>query len=114
MGHLFGIGFLVRRAKPALVIAGLGMLTVTAVSAGAASTPSTISACVQNNSGTVKIVDAGDTCHGNESLLTWNQQGPTGATGPAGPKGDTGAAGPAGATGPAGPAGAPGAAGGVG
>jgi type VI protein secretion system component Hcp len=59
-------------------------------------------ACVNNSSGTIKMVDANKACSNNEVKISWNQVGPkgdTGATGPAGPqgqKGDTGATGPQG------------------
>ena len=52
-----------------------------------------IHSCVNNSSGTIKIVGANDNCNNNESALDWNI---------------TGVAGPAGAEGPQGPAGAPG------
>jgi hypothetical protein len=54
-----------------------------------------ISACVNNSSGTIRIVQNG-ICHGNETLLVWNVAGPQGPIGPAGPTGATGPAGPAG------------------
>ncbi len=53
-------------------------------------------------SGQLRIVSSGS-CNGNETAISWNQQGVPGPTGPQGP------AGPAGATGPQGPQGAPGA-----
>jgi hypothetical protein len=55
------------------------------------------------------LQDAQTSCPKGTTAISWNNQGPTGATGPAGPAGVTGPAGPAGpagATGPAGPAGA--------
>lgn len=85
-----------------------------------------IYACVNNSSGTPKIVSATESCANNWSKVVWNQQGAagpagpqgpagaTGASGPAGPQGPSGAVGPAGlvgpqgATGPAGPQGIPG------
>jgi hypothetical protein len=69
---------------------------------------SLIHSCVNENSGTVKIVGASDSCKTNETALDWNIQGPTGPagpTGPQGPTGDTGPTGPTGATGATGPAG---------
>jgi len=64
--------------------------------------PGPIHACVERNSGQVRIVGSQDRCRPNESALVWNTSGPAG---PAGPQGD---AGPAGSQGPAGPAGAQG------
>ena len=77
----------------------------------------TIHACVQRDSGQVRIVSADEHCRRAETALEWNTEGPAGpagAAGPAGPaggQGDTGPAGSKGDTGPAGPAGAIGAAG---
>ena len=73
-----------------------------------------IYACVNNNSGEVKLVGQNTTCKNNETLVVWNIVGPQGLIGPAGaagPQGPIGPAGPAGAQGPAGPAGPPGPAG---
>ncbi len=60
---------------------------------------------MNNSSGAIKIVSANATCANNETLLTWNSQGPAGATGATGPAGATGATGSTGATGPTGSAG---------
>jgi hypothetical protein len=68
-----------------------------------AQTPTVIAACVNNSSGTIHvIVQAGETCAGNEIALTWNNvgpQGPPGATGPIGLQGPTGPPGPQGPAG---------------
>jgi hypothetical protein len=80
-------------------------------------------ACVNNSSGTIKMVAAGTACDNGATLFVWNAAGPIGPQGPqgpAGPAGATGSAGPAGpagatgSTGPAGPAGATGATGATG
>jgi collagen triple helix repeat protein len=77
----------------------------------------TIHACVQRDSGQVRVVSANEQCRRAETALEWNAEGPagpTGAAGPAGPAGapgDRGPAGPKGDSGPAGPAGADGFAG---
>ena len=74
-----------------------------------------IFACVNNNSGAVRIVAQAAACRTPESLVTWNvvgpqgppgPAGPAGALGPPGPQGPAGALGPPGPQGPAGPAGA--------
>ena len=110
---------LAQRATTIIVTASIAV-GLTAAGAAAAATSGTINACVNNSSGELKIVGATATCGTNETLLTWNQQGPQGIQGPAGPKGDTGATGPAGtngtngidgATGPTGPKGDTGATG---
>jgi hypothetical protein len=66
-----------------------------------------IHACVFDN-GTIRIMG---NCTGDSYALTWNKQGPKGATGAQGPKGATGSPGPRGSQGPAGPAGSQGPAG---
>jgi hypothetical protein len=66
----------------AVLLAGtLSAGAVLYVHAKSASPPQVIHACVNNSSGTVKIVGATDTCKGNESTLSWNQQGPKGDQG---------------------------------
>src|SRR6185295_10001037 len=74
----------------------------------------TIHACVQRDSGQVRVVSANEQCRRAETALEWNNEGPAGSAGPAGPAGtpgDGGPAGPKGDSGPAGPAGADGFAG---
>src|SRR5215471_10215176 len=61
-----------------------------------------IFACVNNNTGAVRIVTQAAACRTPESLVTWNVVGPPGPAGPAGP---AGAQGRAGQQGPAGPQG---------
>jgi hypothetical protein len=70
-----------------------------------------IHACVNDSSGTLKIVGADQECSNGWSPLDWNIMGPQGDSGPAGPQGDSGPAGPQGDSGPAGPQGDPGPAG---
>lgn len=64
-----------------------------------------------NGSHVFVLQDAGTSCPKGTTAISWNQQGPAGATGPQGPAGPTGAAGPQGPAGPAGPAGLQGPAG---
>src|SRR5262245_2042273 len=61
--------------------------------------PVTYYACVNANTGSLKMTTATGTCRSNEQLISWNQVGPQG------PVGATGATGQTGAQGPAGPAG---------
>ena len=49
-----------------------------------------IFACVNNNSGAVRIVAQAAACRTPESLVTWNVVGPQGPPGPAGPAGALG------------------------
>ena len=84
------------------------IIATSSVGIAAAVTTGLIYACVNNNSGTIKIVSATTTCAYNEIQLVWNADGVTGATGATGATGSTGATGPTGQTGPTGAAGATG------
>jgi Collagen triple helix repeat (20 copies) len=118
-----------RRNKLALVVALITAIFAGSVILANAVTSGVIYACVNNGSGAIKIVGPNDTCASNWTLISWNQQGPsgsvgptgatgpvgaTGAEGPTGPTGATGADGPLGPTGPMGPTGATGAEGATG
>jgi type VI secretion system secreted protein Hcp len=59
----------------------------------------TISACVANENGQVRIVKAGATCRRGETATSWNTTGPAGAAGLAGPAGPAGPQGTAGSSG---------------
>jgi len=85
-----------------LIVALSGTVAIGLASAAATGV---IYACVNNNSGEMKIVVAGTACSNNWTALQWNAQGGTGATGAAGPSGAIGATG---ATGPKGDTGATG------
>ena len=61
-----------------------------------------IYACVNNNSGAVKIVAADTVCHENSTLVHWNQEGTPGMDGADGTDGADGAEGAEGPEGPAG------------
>ncbi len=78
---------------------GVGALAV------AGGNEATYYACVNNNSGTIHVIDVSGTCTHNEMRISWNQQGPSG---PQGIPGADGASGPQGPTGPAGQDGADG------
>ena len=97
-----------------------GAFVVTLAMAPISADAQQIFACVNTNSGAVRIVAQGAACRTPESLVTWNvvgPQGPPGPTGPAGalgPPGPQGPAGPAGALGPPGPQGPAGPAGALG
>jgi hypothetical protein len=85
-----------------------GAFVVTLALAPISADAQQIFACVNANSGAVRIVAQGVACRTPESLVTWNVVGPQGPPGPAGP---AGALGPPGPQGPAGAAGAQGSAG---
>jgi hypothetical protein len=65
------------------IIAGAGAVAIFGGGAlvGANAPSQEISACVNNSSGEIKIVDADATCKKNETLLEWNKQGPAGVDG---------------------------------
>ena len=91
-----------------------GAFVVTLALAPISADAQQIFACVNNNSGAVRIVAQGVACRTPESLVTWNVVGPQGPPGPAGPAGAQGSAGQQGLRGergergPYGPAGPPG------
>src|SRR5688500_8824002 len=68
----------------ALVVGGAGAATL--VSAQSAQTQ-TLRACVNPNSGDMKLVQGATSCKNNEQLVTWNVQGPKGDPGPKGAPG---------------------------
>src|SRR5262249_61337650 len=80
-------------------------LALAPISAGA---QEQIFACVNANSGAIRIVAQGAACRTPERLVTWNVVGPQGPPGPAGPAGALGPPGPQGPAGPAGALGPPG------
>lgn len=74
--------------KRTLVIALVAAVAVAGTSFAYAAIPSangTISAC-KDSKGSLKVIDAegGQTCNGNQQLLSWNQQGPAGQDGVSG------------------------------
>jgi hypothetical protein len=61
-----------------------------------------VHACVNENSGEIKIVDEIEECRNGWVPLDWNQVGPRGPPGPEGPQGEQGPVGPEGPEGPQG------------
>ena len=102
-----------KAAMAMLFVAAL--VGITTAGFAAAVTTGVIYACVNNSSGTIKIIAAGETCANNWTAISWSTEGgapgPAGATGATGATGLTGATGPAGSSGAQGPAGATGATG---
>jgi hypothetical protein len=99
-----------KRSTSAALVSGVWISLILSSAANA----QVIMACVNNSSGTLKIVASQGDCKSNERLLQLNvagPQGPAGAQGPQGPTGAQGPQGPAGAQGPAGPTGPQGPAG---
>ena len=75
----------------------LTIITAMAIVGGSAvlangSSGDMIYACVNNNSGEVKIVAADTVCHENSTLVHWNQEGTPGVDGVDGVDGDPGPA----------------------
>jgi hypothetical protein len=85
------------------LLAAIAAMTVVggATFVNAGSSGDTIMACVNRNTGAIRIVKSSFCGSPLENLLTWNDGG---TAGPAGPNGATGATGPQGASGPPGPA----------
>jgi hypothetical protein len=65
-------------------------------------------ACVNNSSGTIRVVSGSDECKTGDYFIEWNRVGPKGDPGPMGPEGPAGPQGEPGPTGPPGPTGEPG------
>ncbi|HEU5381997.1 MAG TPA: hypothetical protein VFV38_41790, partial [Ktedonobacteraceae bacterium] len=74
-----------------------------ATNVGADTTPTTYYACVNMKTGSIYMVNAGDTCQKGYTPINWNQVGPQGPQGPQGSAGPAGPQGPQGQQGPAGP-----------
>jgi hypothetical protein len=107
------------RLRTTLISAGAGfVLLAGGTAAGAAITGGPVDAsgvihgcwtnAAINGTHVFVLQDAATTCPKGTTAISWNQQGPAGATGPQGPAGPAGAAGPPGPAGPQGPAGATG------
>lgn len=74
------------------------LVTFLASNASAGTTPTTYYACVNMRSGSIYMVNVGDTCQKGYTPINWNQVGPQGPQGPTGPQGPQGPQGPAGPT----------------
>lgn len=117
-----------RIAKRFAAVAGITAIVTTGVSAAAIpDSNGVINACRDDRTGSLNVIDEGQTCRRGTTPISWNQrgpqgpqgwqgpmgpQGPQGASGPQGVQGErgfTGPQGPQGASGPQGPQGAPGA-----
>ena len=87
-------------------VVGGGTATALATSQGSSAA---YQGCLNHNLGALYNVKVNPSspprCLHKDTVITWNQTGPSGAAGAQGAKGDTGPAGPAGQTGPAGPQG---------
>ncbi len=70
--------------KGAAVALGLLFIGAGAAWATIPSGNGQIKGCYQKNSGSLRVVDSAGSCLKSEVALSWNQTGPTGATGPSG------------------------------
>ena len=86
-----------------LVSLTTGLLAVGSLARTTEAARSVITACVNDQNGSVRIEDG--RCRMHEYSMAWMTGGPPGTTGPVGPRGLPGAIGPTGPTGPSGPAG---------
>jgi hypothetical protein len=76
------------------LLAGLCAAALIAfVTAYAAPTPSTIQACYNNTTGSLRRVNSASDCRYHETPISWSVAGPAGPQGPSGPQGPTGAQG---------------------
>jgi hypothetical protein len=72
-----------------IAIVLVGFLSTSLASSASAQV---INACVNNVTGTLRIVSDPNNCRPPDSLLQWNEQGPEGPEGPEGPMGEPGKA----------------------
>ncbi len=83
-----------RAFRSPIVAAIAGAVVTASVVGGVAiaqtSTQAVITACVDQNTGNVRIVGSGSDCRPNETTTTWNQQGPQGIPGTNGANGVSG------------------------
>jgi hypothetical protein len=77
-----------------LVVTAIGMALVCAgiaySSSSRSATTTTLTACVKQGNGGMRLVGAATDCKNDESAVTWNVQGPKGDPGPQGPQGPPG------------------------
>lgn len=83
--------FTVQRNIIVFAVAAIAVLSLPlAVTALTAPSDDTITACVLDANGDVRIVNSPDDCRQQERVLTWNEEGPQGPVGPQGPQGEQG------------------------
>ena len=90
-----------RRIVPAAAAAGGLVLLGSVAAMGASSSGSTYYACLKNGN-LSQVGTSAPECKAQETLISWNQEGPVGPQGPQGPIGPVGATGAQGEQGPAG------------
>jgi hypothetical protein len=65
------------------------LLLAVGVTIALAQDPVTYHACVNNSSGTIHMIEEGESCGNSEIQIEWNQPGPQGEPGPPGPPGES-------------------------
>lgn len=83
---------MMRRTKRLLLMGALLAVGGAVVGLAYATIPSggVINGCYLKTGGTLRVIDAGQSCKSNETSLNWSVQGPSGATGAAGATGASG------------------------
>src|SRR3954451_9920514 len=75
----------IARRRPSMpMVVGLAALVLAAGGVAFATIPDsggTIHGCYQKGNGNLRVVEAAGDCRGNETAITWNQQGPPGPPG---------------------------------
>jgi hypothetical protein len=82
------------RRSVIVYISVIALAVLVPIAMRAASSPTTLEACVNPGNGMMRLVDSSAACHSNETRVTWNSEGPPGPQGDPGPKGDPGPPGP--------------------
>ena len=101
-------GILAKRAGIVVALVAVGGLVTMGIADAVTTSNTLIYGCYAKTNGATRILRPGQNCTSSEYAVQWNEQGPTGATGPAGKTGATGATGKTGATGATGKTGATG------
>jgi hypothetical protein len=91
-----------RMREVLLIILGIVIATSVSVVIESLAGGNEITACANNQTGDVRIVESSADCRPSEHLEMWNIQGPEGPPGPQGPQGSPGPQGPTEPQGPAG------------
>lgn len=68
------------------IIAAVLLTLLLAANVAADTSTATYYACVSHN-GTIRMITANGMCNGNDTKISWNQEGPAGPQGPQGPAG---------------------------
>ena len=75
------------RRSVLVYISVIALAVLVPIAMRAASSPTTLEACVNPGNGMMRLVDSSTPCHSNETRVTWNIEGPQGPPGDQGPPG---------------------------